>query len=600
MNNQPWLFLALTACVSQPTPVNPVPALSQSPDTLQDSEVHEASLGVEDAKLRALLEMHWEHQMRRSPLWATQLGDRRFDHQLGDWGPDAEADERIQRAAFLEAAEALEPQSADDRLTLQLLIHTLQSQQALEVCDSNIWSFSARDNPLFLFNSLHEMHPIQTLLDAENFLRRLDGIPTAIEQTLDSLALGSERGLFANAESTRRVIAMAEETLALPNETWPIAGAESPEGFDLTGPILQRIETTLRPALVQYRDRLRDQILPHARGTKEEGLSALPNGAACYDALIHHHTTLNKSAEELHQTGLISLATIHSEMRSLGRDLFETEKLAEIFAHLRTDPELRFETSEEVIQKARDALALAQETMHLAFDPVPQATCEVQPIPDYEAPYTTIAYYRPPAADGSRPGTYYVNTHAPETRPRFEAEVLAYHEAIPGHHLQIAIAREIDELPIFRRVMHMTAFVEGWALYSERLSDEMGLYSGPADRMGMLSFDAWRAARLVVDTGLHAKDWTRQQAIEFMMANTPLATNNIENEVDRYLTTPGQALAYKTGQLEILRLRQGAQTQLGERFDLKKFHQVVLGGGSLTLEVLGERIEHWITEELAQ
>ena len=287
-------------------------------------------------------------------------------------------------------------------------------------------------------------------------------------------------------------------------------------------------------------------------------------------------------------------------MQALGEQLFETRDLQAIFDNLRSNPDLRFQTSEEVVEKAKSALALAKGKMHLAFDPVPQAECEVEPIPDYEAPYTTIAYYRPSAADGSRPGTYYVNAYAPETRPRFEAEVLAYHEAIPGHHLQIAIAQELDALPTFRRVMHMTAFVEGWALYSERLSDELGLYSGPADQMGMLSFDSWRAARLVVDTGLHAKGWTRQQAIDFMLANTPLAQNNIENEVDRYITTPGQALAYKTGQLEILRLREHAQMQLGEAFDLKAFHRTVLGGGAVSLGILSERVEDWIKEQAVQ
>lgn len=600
MTNQLWLFLALSSCVARPTANGPSPNHSDTPEQKESLPPQQASLGVEDPRLRDLLEAHWEHQMASSPLWATQLGDHRFDHLLGDWGPAGHAASRTQRANFLQAAKTIQPESPRDQLTLELLVHKLSSQKALEVCESEIWSFSPRDNPLFLFNSLHEMHPIETLRDAENFLRRLDAIPEAIQQTLDSLAIGASKDLFANAESAQRVIDMAEATLALPSNEWPIAKAKAPEGFELSGPIVQRIDTTLRKTLSDYRDALRDQILPHARGAGEEGLFALPNGQACYSALIRHHTTLDKTAEELHQVGLQSLEDIHREMQTLGETLFNTQDLNEIFNHLRTNPDLRFDSSEEVVQKAEDALALAKEKMHLAFDPVPRADCEVQPIPEYEAPYTTIAYYRPSAADGSRPGTYYVNAYAPETRPRFEAEVLAYHEAIPGHHLQIAIAQELPELPTFRRVMHMTAFVEGWALYSERLSDEMGLYSGPADQMGMLSFDSWRAARLVVDTGLHSKGWTRQQAIDFMLANTPLAQNNIENEVDRYITTPGQALAYKTGQLEILRLRDHAETQLGESFDLKAFHKTLLGGGSVTLGVLAERIEDWIRTQMPE
>jgi len=221
----------------------------------------------------------------------------------------------------------------------------------------------------------------------------------------------------------------------------------------------------------------------------------------------------------------------------------------------------------------------------------------VLPIPDYEAPYTTIAYYRPGSAEADRIGAYFINTYAPETRPRFEAEVLAYHEAIPGHHLQIAIAQEIEELPAFRKHGGWTAFVEGWALYTERLSEEMGLYTGDLDRMGVLSFDAWRASRLVVDTGMHAKGWSRTQAESFLMENTPLAENNVRNEIDRYITWPGQALAYKTGQIHLLDLRAHAESELGDRFDLAGFHDAVLGGGAVPLKVLTERVNMWIGEQ---
>ena len=212
----------------------------------------------------------------------------------------------------------------------------------------------------------------------------------------------------------------------------------------------------------------------------------------------------------------------------------------------------------------------------------------------HEAPYSTIAYYRGPSADGKRPGYYMVNTYLPETRPRYEAEALAFHESVPGHHLQIAIAQELTGIPEFRKHLGVTAYVEGWALYTERLADEMGLYSSDTDRLGKLSFDAWRSCRLVVDTGLHAKGWSRQQAIEYMTQNTLLAPNNIVNEVDRYINTPGQALAYKLGQLEILKLRDEAKRRLGQRFDIKAFHDAVLGNGAVSLPVLREQIEAYI------
>jgi uncharacterized protein (DUF885 family) len=219
------------------------------------------------------------------------------------------------------------------------------------------------------------------------------------------------------------------------------------------------------------------------------------------------------------------------------------------------------------------------------------ADCTVVRMSEHEEKHSTIAYYRQPAVDGSRPGQYYVNTYAPETRPRYEAEALAYHESIPGHHLQIAIAQELTDLPEFRKHLGPTAFFEGWGLYTERLSDEMGLYSGDLDRIGILSFDGWRACRLVVDTGIHALGWTRRQAIDFMTAHTALAPNNIANEIDRYIVWPGQALAYKIGQLEILRLRAESRAAAGARFDIRAFHDAVLGQGAVGLETLAEIVK---------
>ena len=220
-------------------------------------------------------------------------------------------------------------------------------------------------------------------------------------------------------------------------------------------------------------------------------------------------------------------------------------------------------------------------------------------MPEHEEKHSTIAYYREPAVDGSRPGQYYINTSEPETRPRYEAEALAYHEAVPGHHLQLAIGQELTSLPKFRRHTGPTAYVEGWGLYTERLADEMGLYSGDLDRIGVLSFDAWRACRLVVDTGMHALGWTRQQAIDFMLEHTALAANNVTNEVDRYIAMPGQALAYKIGQREILRLRAESERELGDRFDIRAFHDAVLSHGVVGLDTLGEIVGDWTRSVLA-
>jgi uncharacterized protein (DUF885 family) len=254
---------------------------------------------------------------------------------------------------------------------------------------------------------------------------------------------------------------------------------------------------------------------------------------------------------------------------------------------------LYFATRDEVAEKAESALARATAAIENWFGCLPKAGCEVVRMSEYEEKHSTIAYYRQPAADGSRPGRYYINTYAPETRPRYEAEALAYHEAIPGHHLQIAIAQELEGIPEFRKNSGVTAFIEGWGLYSERLADEMGLYSSDLDRIGVLSYDSWRACRLVVDTGMHAMGWTRAQAIDFMVNNTALAENNIVNEVDRYITWPGQALAYKTGQLEMMQLRGEAKAKLGEKFDIKDFHDVLLDNGAIPLQALRQVVREY-------
>jgi uncharacterized protein (DUF885 family) len=283
-------------------------------------------------------------------------------------------------------------------------------------------------------------------------------------------------------------------------------------------------------------------------------------------------------------------------MRVLGKELFGTDELKEIVERLRTDKSLYFDSRDEIVKKAEEAVGKARNAMPGLFGVLPKAKVVVVPIPDYEAPYTTIAYYRQPHADGSKPGEYFINTYKPEVRPRFEMEVLAYHEAIPGHHLQIAISMEREQLPAFRRHTGNTAFVEGWALYTERLADESGLYSGPLDRMGMLSYDAWRAARLVVDTGIHHLGWTRAQAEKFMLEHTALTKDNIANEVDRYITWPGQALAYKVGQRTIFELRAKAKKSLGDSFDLEAFHDVVLTNGAVSLAVLKSNVDAWIAD----
>lgn len=585
-------WLACTAPQPPPKPVDSPPVSSV------------ASLGTSDPHLAALLDRHWEYTMSHNPVWATTLADRRFDARIGDTSRRAILEDRSERQIWLSQARQVRASPLDpaDQTTLALLVARLEADAANEVCEFEQWNLSAMQNPITLWNALPKRHLIKSALDALNFLARVESIGYSIDNTVSNLALGAAKGMFATKETTERVIAMVEAQLEQSTGAWPLLapalrpipgwGATQAEKFAVK--LRQALEQGVRPALRRYADFLKTEVLPKARGATASGLSALPQGPACYRACIQRHVGLARTAEEIHATGVAEIARIDDEIRDLGFRLFGSRDLPTILRTLRSDATLYFADAAQVEAKARAALAVAKRRMPQYFGRLPKAGCVVEPMPAYEAPFSAIAYYRPPFPDGSKPGEYIINTSQASSRPRYEAEALAYHEAIPGHHLQLAIAQELRALPAFRKHGGTTAFVEGWALYSERLADEMGLYSTDLDRMGMLSFEAWRAARLVVDTGIHALGWSRERAVAYMLEHTALAENNVRNEVDRYISWPGQALAYKLGQLHIASLRALAESGLAENFDIRKFHDVVLSGGAVSLPVLERQVREWI------
>jgi uncharacterized protein (DUF885 family) len=570
-------------------------------------------VGVEDDRLAVLLYDHWEWQMDLEPVWASRLGDRSRDARLGESGVEAEIGRRATRDRLLAHARAVPRAelSAADALNLDLLQASLEDDAALDACEFPQWSLSPRGNALTLLNDLPQVRPLRTPADGDALILRYRGFAAWVDGEIASLKAGIQAGRTPSRGTTEKVLAQLRAELALPlaeraavsevviAEDVDVSVWSVPDQVAFSQQLGELVSGEVAHALERYADVIERELLPKSRDDAQPGLSGLPGGAACYSGLIRHYTSLDRTADELHQLGLSELARIHAELRQRGAELLGTDDLDGIHTRLRSDPALRFKTRDEVQAKAEAALAAANAATPKFFGRLPETPCVVRPVPEFEAPFTTVAYYQPPADDDSRPGQYYVNTYAPETRPSFEAAALAFHESVPGHHLQIAIAKELSELPAFRRHDGQTAFVEGWALYSERLAGEMGLYTDPLDQLGVLSFDAWRASRLVVDTGLHAKGWSRQQAIDFMLANTPLAENNIVNEVDRYISVPGQALAYKVGQLEILALRAEAEAALGERFDLPGFHDVVLGAGAVPLPVLRARVEAWVAERKA-
>jgi uncharacterized protein (DUF885 family) len=573
----------------------------------------EAVAGVTDPALRELLADHWEWSMRWSPTWATRLGDHRYDDRLAP--ADAASIERMQgeRKGFIARAEGIDATTlgAADRITRDLFLAKLAGDAATDVCRFHEWTVEAGGGSLLgSLSYLVEAHRVTEPRDGENLVARLRQGAANIDHSIANLRAGLAAGRVAPAEGVRRAIAQLDTELARPTTEWamtkparepgPVIGAwaDAPrERF--RAELVGVVEHDVKPALARLRALYADELLPKAR-TVQEGLVGLPDGAACYAATILDHLGMPRDARALHELGLAEIAKTDREIAELGKKALGAADLAATIQRLRTDRALFFASGDDIVATAQRALDRAKAAMPGAFGVLPKADCVVSIIPDYEAPFTTIAYYREPHYDGTKPGEYFVNTYQPETRPRFEFEALSWHEAIPGHHLQIAIAQELGALPAFRKFTGSTAYVEGWALYTERLADEMGLYSSDTDRLGMASYDAWRASRLVVDTGIHALGWTRRQAEDYMLAHTALSPQNISNEVDRYISWPGQALAYKVGQLEIFALRREAEAALGARFSLPGFHDVVLGGGAVTLPVLRDRVGAWIAEQAAR
>lgn len=564
-----------------------------------------AHASTPSANLASLSEEFWQGSLEASPTFATSVGDPRYDDRLADISPAGVAKETARLQGVLVRAREIPDAtlSGSDRLTRTALITELENQLAQISCKFEEWVVDPLGGPQVMLMSLPDYTIIETPKDAAKFVKRIGASGRYLDAHVANLESGLEEGRVASRAAVQKTIEQLERLAKTPDESlavWKPALAEHPgwksaERARFSKGLRTAIATTLRPALARYQALLSTRVLAASRSPEKAGLASLPGGIDCYRSMIRAHTSLDLDPRELHQIGLTEVAKFRHDLAALGQSVLGTSDVAEIQKRLRESPETHFKTSAEVESKARETLARAQAVVPLWFGRVqPKAPCEVKVMGMHEAPYSTIAYYRQPSADGRRPGTYMINTYLPETRPRYEAEALAFHEAVPGHHLQIAVAQELSNIPEFRKHMGVTAFVEGWGLYSERLADEMGLYSTPLDRLGMLSYDAWRSCRLVVDTGLHADGWGRQQAIDYMTENSLLAENNIANEVDRYLTWPGQALAYKMGQIEILRLRDEAKKQLGPRFDIKAFHDAVLGNGAVSLPVLRQQVEAYI------
>ncbi|HKQ57407.1 MAG TPA: DUF885 domain-containing protein [Candidatus Eisenbacteria bacterium] len=543
---------------------------------------------------------YWEGTLAANPTMATALGERRYDARLADISPAGIARERARLERVLASARALDAGtlSADERVTRAVLLKDVQDQLDALSCRNDEWLVDSQQGPQVALPNLSEITVIETPAQAADYVQRCRAIPRYMDQHIANLRRGIAARRVPPASVVRRVMRQLAG-LRRPVETWALlrplepsrdgwpAGAAEAFRRDLT----QAVRDSVQPAFERYRVFLDQVMLRAARSDEHPGLSRIPGGPECYRAQIRIQTSLDLDPAQVHQIGLEQVARVRQEFGELGARVFGTAEFATLQQRLREDSTLYFANGAEVEARARASLTRAQAALPRWFLTPPRAACEVK-VMEGVAP-SVLPFYQPPVPDGARPGYYLINTVAPRSRRRFEAEALAYHEGIPGHHVQVAIAQELTGLPAFRRHLRVTAFAEGWALYAERLADEMGLYSDPVDRLGMLAFDLWRSARLVVDTGLHSQDWTIEEAEAYMTDNTLLPVSEIHDEIDRYLSWPGQALAYKVGQLEILKLREEGKQRLGERFDIKGFHDAVLRNGAVALPVLREQVEAW-------
>jgi uncharacterized protein (DUF885 family) len=529
------------------------------------------------------------------------LGDHRFDTEMEQASRQAE-DEQIERfSGFAAAAQAIDDSrlTADERITKTVLIEEaggradeLRSRTA-EFDVSPSWGLHV------VLPQITEQLPLLEPEHADAVVAKWSKVGDTFDQLIYRLRQGLAKDRTPPRTSVEKSIAQIDQYLATPIAEDPFVRVPPPPGFApeeivaWQARLAQQVTSVIRPAYGRYRAELVDAVLPKSRPEEKAGVRWLPDGEEVYARAIKRHTSLEMAPLEIHNIGLEEIARLEDEYREMGSEVLGTTDLAEIYAQLRNDPELRFQDGAEVVAAAQDAMDRARAAIPEWFGRLPRADCIMAEVPEAGAQDAPIAYYLPPATDGSRPGTYFVNATEPTTRTRFESEALAFHESIPGHHLQLAIAQELEGIPEFRKHALVTVYVEGWALYTERLADEMGLYSGPLQRMGMLSFDSWRAGRLVVDTGMHALGWSRQEAVDYLVTNSPLALNNIESEVERYIGMPGQALAYMIGRREVQRLRAEAEATMGSDFDIKGFHDTVLSSGPVPLWVLRNLVADW-------
>ena len=558
----------------------------------------------ESEKFHELLSEQWEKGIVRNPEWASSLGDNRFNDKLNDTSYETILKRQGETRELQETVKKIDRSklSEDDQLNYDLYLQGIEKQIEGFQFLSYLIPIDQMGGIQIGFAGISNYMPFNNVKDYENYLARMRAFPTKLDQTIDLMKRGVKEGwvppkiiLVSVPDQIKAQFEklIEESPLFKPFNDFP-ESIPSEEQTRLIDEMVSVLTEYVYPAYETLYSYFIESYLPSCG--ESIACKDFPNGDVYYKYQIKSYTTTNLTAEEIHQIGLGEVDRIRAEMKKVINMTEFKGSFDEFLTFLRTDSQFYFTSEDELLNEYRMICKKADAELPKFFGLLPRLPYGVKPIPDYQAPASPTAYYYSGSQEAGRAGFFMANTYKLETRPKYEMEALSIHEAVPGHHLQITLAQELDNIPKFRRYGGYTAFVEGWGLYSEKLAEEMGFYEDPYSKFGQLTYEMWRACRLVVDTGMHTLGWTRQEAIDFMLSNTAKTENDVTVEIDRYIAWPGQALAYKIGELKIRELRSKAEKEMGDNFNIRDFHDVVLGHGAVPLDILEKHVNEYILQ----
>ena len=577
----------------------------QTANKAEKESVDDKKVISEDIKFEEYLSSQWNKDLEDSPVFASLLGDKRFNQEITPNSQEyyQEKINKLEKKISKLKSFNINNLNPDNQLNHKLLSLNLNNSMEATNFPSYYMALNQRGGVQSYYETGDRLI-YSSKSDYEDWLVRLSKYVDNINNTTLNLKEGLDKGYTQPKLITKQVIIQIDNILNSDIDNHPYMKIflsaddiffQNNEKNQLIEDAKDLVINKINPAYQELNTFLKDEYLPKSRDSI--GLSDIPNGKAWYEYVARYHTTTDLTPNQIHEIGLKEVKRIRSEMEQIIADLEWDGDFKSFLNYLRTSPRFYYDNGEDLLNAYLIMSKKIDPLLPKIFKVFPRAPYGVIPIPEESAPFTTTAYYNAPAK--GRPGYFYANLYKPESRPKYEIPVLTVHEAVPGHHFQISLAQELENVPTFRKYLSFTAFVEGWGLYSEELGEFIGLYDDPYDKFGQLTYDMWRAIRLVVDTGMHYKGWTRDEAINLFLENTAKSQLDIENEVDRYIAWPGQALAYKIGQLKILELRMKAEQKLGEKYDIKDFHHEILKRGSVPLDILDEYINDWIVETLS-